>query len=264
MTAEDRTAATKHRDRRCSAAILALAGWIDRGLTWGSDPTERAEILRERHADRCDHLADPDATLTSVALRVVTSAFADLTHRILGDHTSAVPAGILSGLLGVGAAWLSIASHFPAVNRLSDAVVAVGFVGVAIVLLHRPRELDRIRLVPILIVVSVGTAGAAATLPVTTGVGIFDIATKVALATIAFGSVIIATALAQSPVNRRWLIRGGALLWIASLVLATGEIGWLVVRGIDHSSAASLLIASGCILIAAVFGRLRHVAIAER
>lgn len=245
--------------------ILRVGAWIDRALTRGLEPREREAQLRERQADRADHLADPDATVASVAARTARSGASDLGYLLLGGEATAIPVAVMFAVIGVGAFWQTVTADFEPLVRMFDAVLGVGLVAVAAAGLRHPRSIYRPWLLPAVVIASIGTLGGALTIPIVAGTEVYDLANKAALGVVGVGFVVVAIALLPRTVNRTWLVRGGAVLWVAALGNAVAQLGWAVVNaGTETSRGASLTVAAGCVVGAALLGRLRNIPITGR
>lgn len=247
------------------AWVLRVGARIDRALTRGLEPREREAQLRERQADRADHLADPDATVASVAARTARSGASDLGYLLLGGEATAIPVAVMFAIIGVGAFWQTATAEFEPVVRTFDAVLGVGLVAVAAAGLRHPRSIYKPWLLPAVVIASIGTLGGALTIPIVAGTEVYDLANKAALGAVGVGFVVVAIALLPRTVNRTWLVRGGAVLWVAALGNAVAQLGWAVVNtGTETSRGASLMVAAGCVVGAALLGRLRNIPITGR
>ena len=247
-----------HRHR--GSWVLRAGAWIDRALTLGLEPEERAGLIQERGADRADHFADLDASVWAVAARTARSAVADIGYLILGGEATAIPVAVMFAIIGFGAFWQASTSEFSLFNRVFDGTLGVGLIAIAAAGLRCPRAIYRPWLLPAAVIAAIGTLGGTITIPIVAGTEIYDLANKGALAIVTVGFVLVALAVVPSTVNRTWLIRGGAVLWIAALGNAVAQVGWAVVdAGMQTSRGASVMVAVGCVVGAALLGRLRNV-----
>ncbi|MEN8114735.1 MAG: hypothetical protein ABFS21_10130 [Actinomycetota bacterium] len=245
------------------ACFLSCAERIDRMLTWGLDPEEREGILRERLADRYEHLTDLDATLGAVAARSIRSALADVWYRFMGGDISAFPVAAMFALIGLGALSDTLISDMPFLLVVFNAVTAAGFIAMAVAGFIRPRELKRAWLLPGAAMASIGSMGGAVLLPVTPDAALYDLFTKLSLGGVAVGLAVVAFSLASRTPNRTWFLKGGAILWSSALVFAVGQFGWAIAATPVYSTRSStLMVALAAVVGAAVLSRLRHLPIA--
>lgn len=264
MVSESQQGTTGRGNRRPGAWVLLIGVWIDRALTWGLDPEERSSLLQEREADRFDHLADPDASIMAVAGRTARSAVADGRHLILGGEATAVPLAAMFAVIGLGAFWQTTTADFEPIVRTFDGILGVGLVAAAAAGLRRPRAMYRPWLLPAVIIASIGTLGGAVTIPIVAGTEVYDLANKGALLLVTIGFAIVALALVPSNVSRKWLVRGGAVVWIAALGNAIAQLGWGVVdAGTGTSRGATFMVAVGCVVGAALLARLRGIPVTD-
>jgi hypothetical protein len=262
MVSESLSGASRRGNGPRGKWVLRAGTWIDRALTWGLDPDERSALLRERGADRFDHLADPDASVMSIAGRTARSAVADVGYLILGGEATAVPVAFMFAVIGLGAFWQTLTADFVPIVRMFDGILGVGLVAIAAAGVRRPRAIYKPWLLPAMIIASIGTLGGAITIPIVSGTEVYDLANKGALLVVTFGFLVVALALAPSTVNRTWLIRGGVVLWAAALGNAIARVGWGVVdAGTGTSRGAAFMVAIGCVAGAVLLRRLRDVPI---
>jgi len=246
--------------RREGAAFLSLASWFDRALTWGLEPTEREEILRERESDRYEHVADPDASMVSVMVRSAWSSMGDVWYRFVGAEASALPLAIVFAIVGIGA----LSDAFTAGNSQTVAAfnvaTGIGYLALAAAGLRQPRKLQRAWLLPGLMLASIGTMAGAILMPVASSAGPFAWFAKAALAGVATGLAVVAVALALPHLDRVWITRGGMIIWGSALFMAVGAVGWTIIDAPIYSSRwSSLMVAVACVVGAAVIARLRTI-----
>ena len=153
--------------RRRGTAVLLGAGYVDRALTWGLEPSERAETLRERESDRFELVADPDASMASVVARSVASSLSDIWYRFVGSETSALPLAVVFAIVGVGALADAFTSDIPPMHAFLNVVTGIGYLALAAAGLRQPRKLQRAWLLPGLGLASFGTMAGAIVMPVT-------------------------------------------------------------------------------------------------
>lgn len=245
---------------RAGVIVLSWAGWFDRLLTWGLEPAERAEILSERESDRFEHIADPDASTTSIVTRSVWSSLGDVWYRFVGSDTSALPLALAFALIGIGAFADAFTSEISPVVAGFNVVTGAGYLALAAAGIRQPRKLQRVWLLPGLVLASIGTMSGAVVMPVATDAGPFALFAKVALAGVATGLAIVAVALMRPHFDREWIIRGGKIIWGSALFMAIGAIGWTVVDAPIYSTRwSSLMVAVACVVGAAVLARLRNI-----
>ena len=243
--------------------FLRCAASFDRALTWGLEPLERYEILREREADRFEHSSDPEALMASVVARSVRSALADIWHRLVGTETSALPLAIVVGVVGVGALADAFTDGITPTLAGLNVVTGIGYLAMAAAGLRQPRKLERTWLLPGLVLASIGTMGGALALPPTLEAGIFGWFAKAALAGVAAGLAVVAVTLIRSQFSRAWIIRGGVIIWGSALFMAVGAVGWTIADAPIYSSRwSSLMVALACVVGAAVIARLRDIEVA--
>lgn len=239
--------------------VLTWASWADHALTWGLDPADREDLLRERETDRVDHLHDPEAAMFSLVVRSLRSAIADVWYRFFDNDASALPVSFVFALIGIAAISDAFTSDFPPLLHLLDISTGVGFLAMAVGGFRRPRELHRSWLLPGLVLASVGGLGGAIAMPTGGGSEVFGWVNKVGFGAGAVGLAVIALALIAAPASREWVLRGGALLWSAAMLVAVGQIGWaLMASPIYSTRGSSLTVAAACVVGAAVVGRIRH------
>ncbi|MEN8235764.1 MAG: hypothetical protein ABFR89_12675 [Actinomycetota bacterium] len=247
---------------RRHGCLLDWAARVDRVLTWGLDPDVRDELLQERAADRYDHLADPDASLSGVFARSLQSAFADLVYRFLGGDVSAVPIAVLFALIGFAAIADTLTSHLPVMLDIFNVTTGIGFLALAVAGFVHPRKLKRAWLLPGAVAVSIGAIAGAILLPVAPEAAMFDWIAKIGLGGGGLGFGLIAGSVASSTPNRVWYQRGGTVVWASGLFLGIGLFGWAIVSTPVYSTRAStLLVAVALVVGAALLSRLRHVPI---
>jgi hypothetical protein len=245
------------------SCFLRCAASFDRALTWGLEPLERDEILREREADRFDHVADPDASIASVVTRSVLSAMADIWYRFVGAETSALPLAIVFGVVGVGALADAFTNGITPTIAGLNVVTGIGYLAMAAAGLRQPRKLQRTWLLPGLVLASIGTMAGALVLPPTSEAGLFGWVAKVALAGVATGLAVVAVTLVRPQFNRAWIIRGGVIIWGSALFMAVGAVGWTIADAPIYSSRwSSLMVALACVVGAALIVRLRDIEVA--
>lgn len=243
--------------------FLRCAASFDRALTWGLEPLERDEILREREADRFEHVADPDASMASVVTRSVLSAMADIWHRFVGAETSAFPLAIVAGVVGVGALADAFTNGITPTLAGLNVVTGIGYLAMAAAGLRQPRKLQRTWLLPGLVLASIGTMAGALALPPTPEAGLFGWFAKAALAGVGAGLAVVAVTLIRPQFNRVWIIRGGVIIWGSALFMAVGVVGWTIADAPIYSSRwSSLMVALACVVGAAVIARLRDIEVA--
>src|SRR5680860_1014323 len=119
-------------NRRGGAVVLTWASWADRALTWGLDPADREDLLRERETDRVDHLHDPEAAMFSLVVRSLRSAIADVWYRFFDNDASALPVSFVFALIGIAAISDAFTSDFPPLLHLLDISTGVGFLAMAV------------------------------------------------------------------------------------------------------------------------------------
>jgi len=249
--------------RRDGAAVLSLAGWFDRALTWGLEPTEREEILRERESDRYEHVTDPDASMVSVVTRSVWSSLGDVWYRFVETEASALPLAIMFAIAGMGALVDTFTSDVSAMVGALQVITAIGYFALAAAGLRQPRVLQRVWLIPGLVLASFGTIAGAFVVPAAPNSGPFGWFFKLALAGLGIGLAIVAIALIRDGGSRKWIIRGGTVMWGSALVLAIGGIGWAIVDVPIYSTRlSSLMVAFAGVVGAAVITRMRNIEVA--
>lgn len=243
--------------------VLSWASYLDRALTWGIEPGERDEILREREADRYEHVADPSASMALVVTRSVLSALADIWYRFVGAETSALPLAIVFGVVGLGAVADTFTRGITPTLAGLNLVTGIGYLAMAAAGLRQPRRLQRAWLLPGLVLASLGTLAGAVMLPPTAEAGLFGWVAKVALAGVGTGLAVVAVTLIRPHFDRVWIVRGGAIIWGSALFMAVGELGWTIADAPVYSSRwSSLMVAFACVVGAAVIARLRNIEVA--
>ena len=246
-----------HREE---AAVLSLANWFDQALTWGLEPGEREEILQERKGDRYEHVTDPDASMVSVMTRSLRSSLGDVWYRFIGTETSALPLAIVFAVVGVAALADAFTGDIPQTHAILNAVTGIGYLALAAAGLRQPRKLQRVWLLPGLLLASVGTMAGAILMPVASDAGPFAWFSKVALAGVATGLAVVAVALVVPRLDRVWITRGGTIIWGSALFMAVGAAGWAFIDAPIYSTRwSSLMVAVACVLGAAVIARLRNI-----
>ena len=246
--------------RRDGAAVLSLAGWFDRALTWGLEPTEREEILRERESDRYEHVADSDASMVSVIARSAWSSVGDVWYRFIGAEASALPLAIVFAVVGIGAMTDALTTGIPRTHAAFNVVTGIGYLALAAAGLRQPRKLQRAWLLPGLMLASIGTMAGAILMPVASDAGPFGWFAKAALAGVATGLAVVAVALLFPRSNRVWIVRGGTIIWGSALFMAVGAVGWTIIDAPIYSTRwSSLMVAVACVLGSAVIVRLRNI-----
>lgn len=255
----NRTDSLDGTSRHGGAVVLTWASRADRVLTWGLDPLEREDLLREREADRIDHFHDPEAAMFSLVVRSVRSAISDVWYRLFDNDPSALPLSFMFALIGIAALSDAFTSDFPPLLRLLDISTGVGFLAMAVGGFRRPRELHRSWILPGLVLASVGALGGAIAMPTGGGNAVFGWVNRVGFGAGAVGLAVIALALILAPASRTWVLRGGALIWGAAMLMAVGQIGWaLMASPIYSTRGSSLTVAAASVVGAAVIGRTRH------
>ena len=249
--------------RRRGIAALSWASNLDRTLTWGTEPVERDEILREREADRFEHLTDPEASMASVVTRSIMSSLADIWYRFVGTETSALPLAIVFALVGIGALADAFTRGITPTLLGLNVVTGIGYLAMAAAGLRQPLKLQRVWLLPGLVLASFGTIAGAIVLPPTAEAGLFGWVAKVALAGVGVGLAVVAVTLIRPQFDRAWIIRGGRVIWGSALFMAVGAVGWTVADAPIYSSRwSSLMVAFACVVGAAVIARLRNIEVA--
>lgn len=229
-------------------------------LTWGLDPAERAEILSERESDRFEHVADPDASMASVVARSIWSSLGDVWYRFVSVETSALPLALAFAVIGIGALADAFTSELSPAVAGFNVLTGVGYLALAAAGLRQPRRLQRVWLLPGLVLASIGTMSGAVVIPVASDAGPFGWFAKVALAGVATGLAVVAVALMRPHFDRAWIIRGGKIIWGSALFMAVGAIGWTVVDAPIYSTRwSSLMVATACVVGAAFIARLRNI-----
>lgn len=257
---EDGPSLSAHRR---GAAVLSWAGYLDRVLTWGLEPVERAETLHEREADRFEHLSDPETSTASVVIRSILSALSDVWYRFVGTETSALPLAIVFGVVGIGALADAFTNGITPMIAGFNVVTGIGYLALAAAGLRQPRKLQRVWLLPGLVLASFGTMAGAVALPPTAEAGLFGWFSKVALAGVGTGLAVVAVTLIRPHFDRAWIIRGGVIIWGSALFMAVGAIGWTIADAPIYSSRwSSLMVAFACVVGAAVIARLRNIEVA--
>jgi hypothetical protein len=243
--------------------VLSWASYFDRALTWGLDPMERVEILQEREADRFEHLADPDASMTSIVARSVWSSLADIWYRFVGTEASALPLAIVFAVVGIGALSDAFTLGITPTLAVLNIVTAIGYLAMAAAGLRQPRKLQRVWLLPGLVLASFGTIAGAVILPPTAEAGLFGWFAKAALAGVGTGLAVVAVTLLRPSFDRAWIIRGGVIMWGSALFMAVGAVGWTIADAPIYSSRwSSLMVAFACVVGAGVITRLRNIEVA--
>lgn len=249
--------------RRRGMAVLSGAGYVDRILTWGIEPNERAETLQERESDRFEHISDPDASMASVVARSVASSLSDVWYRFVGSETSALPLAAMFAIIGVGALADGFVSDIPPMHAFLNVVTGIGYLAMAAAGLRQPRKLKSAWLLPGLVLASSGTMGGAIVIPVTPEAGLFAWIVKAALVGVATGLAVVAVAFVRPGSGRVWIIRGGGILWGSALLMAVGAVGWTIADApIESTRWSSLMVAFACVVGAAVIARLRNIEVA--
>jgi len=244
------------RDR----CLMECAERMDRLLTWGLEPAEREDILRERLADRYDHLAD--APLSAVLFRSLRSALADLWYRLVGGDMSAIAVAAMFALIGFGALSDTFTSDMPLLLNAMNLFTALGFITMAVAGFVRPRALERAWLLPGVVLASIGSLGGAVALPVPPGAGLYDWFTKLALGGVAVGLAVVAVSLVPRTPTRSLFVKGGTILWSSAFVFAVGQFGWAIFAVPVYSTrSSSLMVAAAAVVAAAVLSRIRHLPI---
>ncbi len=248
---------------RSETAVLSWGGYLDRALTWGLEPLERDEILHERAADRFEHLADPDSSISSVLARSIWSAVGDIWFRFVGVETSALPLAIVFAVVGIGALADAFSRGITPILAGLNIVTGIGYLAMAAAGLRQPRKLQRTWLLPGLVLASIGTMAGAITLPPTPEAGLFGWVAKIALAGVGTGLAVVAVTLIRPHFERVWIIRGGVIIWGSALFMAVGEVGWTIADAPIYSSRwSSLMVAFACVVGATVIARLRNIEVA--
>jgi len=248
---------------RRGGLTLVVGAWVDRGLTWGLEPLEREEILREREADRFEHLSDPDSSMASVIARSVRSSLADIWYRLVGAEASTLPLSIAFAAIGVGAIADASTRGIAPILAIFSIVTGVGYLALAVAGLRHPRKLQRTWLLPGLVIASIGTMAGAIILPPMNEAGLFGWIAKIALAGGGTGLAVVAVALIRPRSDSAWMIRGGVIMWGSALFLAVGEIGVAIADVPIYSSRwSSLMVAFACVVGASVLARLRNIEVA--
>jgi hypothetical protein len=243
--------------------VLSWASCVDRALTWGLEPVERDEILREREADRFEHVADPEASMASIVARSVWSAVADVWYRFVGAETSALPLAIVFAVVGIGALADAFTLGITPTLAGLNVVTAIGYLAMAAAGIRQPRRLQRTWLLPGLVFASCGTIAGAIILPPTAEAGMFGWVAKIALAGVGSGLAVVAVTLIRPHLNRAWIVRGGVIMWGSALFMAVGALGWTIADAPIYSSRwSSLMVAFACVVGAGVIARLRNIEIA--
>lgn len=250
---------SRSREPRSAARVLAWAGRADRALTWGMDPVEREDLLRERGSDRLDQLLDGDATVTHLAIRSLKSVVADIWYRFFESEASSVPLALMFLLVGIGALADAFTVDFPGPVRILDLSTALGFFTMAVAGFRRPHALHRKWLLPGLVLASVGAIGGAIAVPLEPGTEVLAIVNKGSFGIGGIGLAVIALALIPKRPSRTWVRRGGTLVWGAAVMLAVGQIGWVAIATPVYSTrSSSLIVGAAAVVGAAVIGRIRH------
>ena len=246
--------------RREEAAVLSLASWFDRALTWGLEPGEREETLQERKSDRYEHVTDPDASMVSVMTRSLWSSLGDVWYRFIGTEASALPLAIVFAVVGVAALADAFTVGISQTVAAFNVVTGIGYLALAAAGLRQPRKLQRVWLLPGLLLASVGTMAGAILIPVASDAGPFAWFAKVALAGVATGLAVVAVALMFPRLDRVWITRGGTIIWGSALFMAVGAVGWAIIDAPIYSTRwSSLMVAFAAVVGAAVIARLRNI-----
>lgn len=242
---------------------MSWARHLDRALTWGLQSVERDEILREREADRFEHLSDPEASVSSVVVRSARSSLADIWYRFVGAETSALPLAIMFAVVGIGALADAFTRGITPILAVGNMVTGIGYLAMAAAGLRQPRKLQRTWLLPGLALASIGTMAGAVVLPANTEAGLFGWIVKVALAGVGTGLAVVAVTLLRPRFERVWIVRGGVIIWGSALFMAAGAVGWTIADAPVYSSRwSSLMVAFACVVGAAVITRVRNIEVA--
>lgn len=258
-----------HTDEKLPPAIR-LAHLINRVLTWGMARDERHRFLTESLAD-WEAMAR-DVKARHVLSRAIRGVPAAMWARMDDRDVTSMPAGVALTLVGIGGFAAAIQSTaYPAPFRQSTMVAAVGFLLLGINFVRDPRRIVLRRYRPVALVIAVGFAGLALTLPQAADWQydspvlenfLTDTAIQASFIVIAIAFLIL---LAGSflPNRHRLVSTAGVALIVGVTLHGMAQITWGIwMAPIDlAATAASVMIGLGALSLAHVLPRLRHLEI---
>ncbi len=237
---------------------------IDRIVTWGMEPMARDAMLREQAADWEAMSRDrPGWPMVARQLRGIPMA---IWWRLSRGEVTALPAAAADAVLGLAVLIRGLAfSEFPTSHRVALVSAACGIALLVFQLVRSPRRIVAARLRLAATFAGAGAVAAAITLPAGDGrlhTPVIDNVIRLGVAVLGVGCLaLVLASVVERP--RQWVLLGGGLIVVGSIVVAATEAVW----GVWASpmtlpvAAVSLLIALGAGLFAHMVLRLRHLKI---